>query len=84
MGWGRMMLLGNVGQQLDISDLGQAVEQLRAENADVDQEQSRDIGRLRRENTELKLCMIVLVRLLVTKGVVQPREVEKIVKAMEV
>jgi len=53
MGWGRMMLLGNVGQQLDIGDLGNAVEQMRADVAQkeqVDREQGEDIERLNSGN----------------------------------
>jgi hypothetical protein len=46
MGWGRMMLLGNVGQQLDIGDLDNAIEQMRgdfAQKEQVDHEQGQDI-----------------------------------------
>ena len=28
MGWGRMLLLGNVGQQMDIGDLENAIEEM--------------------------------------------------------
>jgi hypothetical protein len=86
MGWGRMMLLGNVGQQMDISDLSQVVGRMRTELAGkeyVDRAQGRDIEQLKRENHELKLYLATIVRLLVTKGVVKPEEVETIVKAID-
>jgi len=86
MGWGRMMLLGNVGQQMDIGDLENAVEQIRgdfAEKEQVDHEQGQDIERLKRENHDLKLYLATLVRLLVSKGVVQQSEVETIVDAID-
>lgn len=86
MGWGRMMLLGNVGQQLDIGDVERAVDEMRGEMAQkgqVDREQGFDIERLKRENHELKLYVATLVRLLVAKGVLKPEEVDATVSAIE-
>jgi hypothetical protein len=86
MGWGRMMLLGNVGQQLDIGDLENAVEQMRSDVAQkdqVDREQGSDIERLKSENHELKLYLATLIRLLVSKGVLQQEEVAATVSAIE-
>ena len=86
MGWGRMMLLGNVGQQLDIGDLEGTVEQMRgdlAQKDQVDREQELDIERLKRENHDLKLYLATLIRLLVSKGVLKQEEVDMIVSAIE-
>jgi hypothetical protein len=86
MGWGRMMLLGNVGQQMDIGDLGNAVDQMRgdiAQKDQVDREQGFDIERLKRENHDLKLYVATLIRLLVSKGVLKQEEVDAIVSAIE-
>jgi hypothetical protein len=86
MGWGRMMLLGNVGQQLDIGDLENVVEQMRSDVAQkdqVDREQGQDIERLKRENRELKLYLATLIRLLVSKGVLKQEEVDATVSAIE-
>jgi hypothetical protein len=86
MGWGRMMLLGNVGQQLDIGDLENAIEQMRgdvAQKDQVDREQEQDIVRLQNENHELKLYLATLIRLLVSKGVLKQEEVETIVSAID-
>jgi hypothetical protein len=86
MGWGRMMLLGNVGQQLDIGDLGNAIEQMRgdfAQKDQVDREQGQDIAQLQNENHELKLYLATLIRLLVSKGIVKQEEVETIVSAID-
>jgi hypothetical protein len=87
MGWGRMMLLGNVGQQLDIGDLENAVQQMRGEVAEkeqLDREQGQDIEQLKKENHELKLYLATLIRLLVSKGVLKQEEVETIVRAIEI
>ena len=86
MGWGRMLLLGNVGQQMDIGDLDQAVEQMRAaftQNQTEDREQARSIEQLQQENHELKLYLATLVRLLVAKGVLKQEEVDSAVQAIE-
>ena len=86
MGWGRMMLLGNVGQQLDIVDLENVVEQMRAEtaqNEQIDRAQGRDIEQLKNENRELKLYLATLIRLLVSKGVLKQEEVDATVSAIE-
>ena len=86
MGWGRMMLLGNVGQQMDIGDLENAVDQMRgdmAQKGQVDREQGFDIERLKRENHDLKLYLATLIRLLVSKGALKQEEVDAIVSAIE-
>jgi hypothetical protein len=86
MGWGRMMLLGNVGQQLDIGDLESTVDQMRgdiAQKGQVDYEQGQDIERLKRENQDLKLYLATLIRLLVSKGVLKREEVDATVSAFE-
>lgn len=86
MGWGRMMLLGNVGQQLDIGDLENAVDRMRrdfAQKSQIDREQGRDIRHLQSENQELKLYLATLIHLLISKGVLKPEEVQTIVSAIE-
>ena len=86
MGWGRMLLLGNVGQQLYIGDLNQEIAGMRdlvASNEKVDREQARNIEQLQGENRELKLYLATLLRLLVSKGVLQSGEVDVMVRAIE-
>jgi hypothetical protein len=86
MGWGRMLLLGNVGQQLDIGDLEGTIGQMRAEfvrNQSEDREQGRSIEQLRQENHDLKLYLATLMRLLVAKGVLKQEEVDAAVQAIE-
>jgi hypothetical protein len=86
MGWGRMLLLGNVGQQLDISDLNNEIAGMQNEftaNEQMDREQAQSIEQLGRENQELKLYLATLLKLLVSKGVLKPEEVETTVRAIE-
>ena len=86
MGWGRMLLLGNVGQQLDIGDVQNAVNEMQhafLDNQRTDLDQAKSIAALKRENQELKLYLATITRLLVSKGVIKPEEVQTIVKAIE-
>lgn len=91
MGWGRMLLLGNWGQQLDIEDTQRELQSLRASiNAQraadriiagkktLDQEQSAQIKALQAENEQFQLCVATLARLLYAKGVVSREEFDAI------
>ena len=86
MGWGRMMLLGNVGQQFDIQDLQNAIGQMQADFAqtqNLDSSQEQSLEKLKSENHELKLYLATLIRLLVARGILKQEEVESIVHAIE-
>jgi len=81
-----MLLLGNVGQQLDIGDLNNEIAGMQSaflENQQVDLQQAQTLALLRQENQELKLYLATLMRLLVSKGVLKPEEVETTVRAIE-
>jgi len=86
MGWGRMMLLGNVGQQLDIGELDTAVTEMQnavLDNQRTDLDQAKSIAALQQENRDLKVYLATLIRLLVAKGVIKPEEIETVVRAVE-
>ncbi|HTX21611.1 MAG TPA: hypothetical protein VMD27_07130 [Candidatus Aquilonibacter sp.] len=86
MGWGRMLLLGNVGQQLDIQDLENAINQMQADVAqtqNLDHTQEQSLEELRNETHELKLYLATVVKLLVAKGVIRQEEVDTAVQAIE-
>lgn len=86
MGWGRMLLLGNLGQQMDIDDinayLARAVKEIEKNN-EVDLQQAGEIARLKRENQELKLYTLGLIRLLAAKGVLSDAEVNQLVSSID-
>lgn len=86
MGWGRMLLLGNLGQQMDIDDinayLARAVKEIEKNN-EVDLQQAGEIARLKRENQELKLYTLGLIRLLAAKGVLSDAEVNQLVASID-
>lgn len=86
MGWGRMMLLGNIGQQMDIGDLNKAIAEMQSaslENRQTDLKQELGIAGLRRENRELKMYLATVIRLLVAKGVLSADEMRAVVQAIE-
>ena len=85
MGWGRFLLLGNLGQQLDLSDQQREMEDLRDELRRMrsSQADATTLAELRAENDELRLYLTALMRLLATKGVVTREELEQIVVAID-
>ena len=79
MGWGRYLLLGDLGQQLDLQDIRHAFDK----QDERDRTQEQTILTLRRENNDLKLAVTALLRLLAGKGVVTQAEVDQIGRAIE-
>lgn len=86
MGWGRMLLLGNLGQQLDIHDTQAALrnldERLRA-SGKFDAETSRYLHEQNRDFHELRLHYAALVELLLHKGVVTREELVSLVERID-
>jgi Tfp pilus assembly protein PilO len=85
MGWGRFLLLGNLGQQLDLSDQQREMDDLRDElrRTQRSQADATTLAELRAENDELRLYLTALMRLLAAKGVVTREELEQIVAAID-
>ena len=88
MGWGRMLLLGNWGQQMDIEDQRKEIESLRRQiresstgraAANVNQR----LAQLENENDELRLYLASLVRYLGNKGVLQKDEFSALVETVD-
>ena len=86
MGWARMLLLGDFGQQLDLEDTRAELDRLRrstSAEALKDRGQDDRIAALADENEQLKLCLITLARLLVSKRVVGATDVTEILNVLE-
>ena len=86
MGWGRTLLLGDIGNRLDIEDTERDINHLRGQislSVRKDMSQDEQIQALAAENAELKLYMAVIVRLLVSKGLVTSSELEAMVTAVD-
>ena len=78
MGWGRMLLLGDLGQQLDIQDQRREIQELRnrvrSESAGAVQNVEMRLDALERQSDELKLYLAALVRYLAAKGQINLQE----------
>ena len=77
MGWARTLLLGDIGNRLDIGDAEEDIARLRKrlrDKARTDRSQDARLETLERDNDALKLCLASLGRLLVGKGILTTRE----------
>ncbi|MFN8994449.1 MAG: hypothetical protein ACK5X3_12430 [Pseudomonadota bacterium] len=86
MSWARMLLMGNVGQQLDIEDIEDDMVRLRARitsQQSTDRTQDEALITLRREVTDLKLVVGELARLLVATGALPAEAVERLVRGVD-
>jgi len=90
MGWGRTLLLGDIGNRLDIDDVEQTVAQLRFElntrrrvQQDVDLRQDERLVRLEADCAEMKLYLATLVRLLIGKGTIDREEFTRFVEIID-
>ena len=86
MSWTRLLMLGDVGQQLDISDVESDVAGIRARlhsQAQADKSHEEALLVLRREVTDLQLVVGELARLLVASGAVPREQVEAIVRSVD-
>ena len=86
MGWGRTLLLGDIGNRLDIEDTERDTEELKRElrgSFNKDMSQDKKIDALISQNAELKLYIASIIRLLLTKGVIGPDELKAIVEKLD-
>jgi len=86
MGWGRYLLLGDFGQQLDLGDQKAEIEELREElrqRREPGVDVAGQIRQLQDENDELRLYVAALARILVSKGVIGKEELRRVVDAVD-
>ena len=86
MGWARTLLLGDIGNRLDIADTEQDIGQIRHELAskhNLDASQDEAIRTLQVENQQLELCVAALVKTLQNKGIFTTVEVENLVRMID-
>ena len=86
MGWGRTMLLGDIGNRLDIDDVERDVRNMRRDmetkfRADMSQDEA--ITTLINENGQLKLYLASLIRLLTQKGAITKEELQTMITAID-
>lgn len=86
MGWARTLLLGDIGNRLDIADTEQDISTIRHELTSkrlLDESQDVMIKQLLEENQQLELCVAALVKTLEGKGIFTPEEVENLVQMID-
>jgi hypothetical protein len=88
MGWGKFFLLGDWGQQMDIQDQKQEIEDLRQQielraNTDSPSGNENRIARLEKENAELRLYLAALINYLGRKKVLQRDEFRSLVEIID-
>jgi hypothetical protein len=86
MGWGRTLLLGDIGNRLDIADTERDIADLKRKIAGSfhnDMSQDKQIDLLVAENAELKLYLAAVVRLLRSKGAISGEELQAMVRSID-
>jgi hypothetical protein len=86
MGWGRTLLLGDIGNRLDIGDCEQDIANLAAgltRQGQVDSGQDARIATLEAENRELKLYLAAVIRLLVARGAMDADEFARLIDVID-
>jgi len=87
MGWGRMLLLGIWGQQMDIEDQRREIEDLRQHLESGaragDTTLKTRVAQLEKENGELRLYLASVIKYLGHQGVLRQDEFRKLVEAID-
>ena len=86
MGWGRTILLGDIGNRLDIGDCENNIRELKIALMQMyqdDQSQDEELLKLRRENDEMKLYLAALVRLLTSRDILTTEEITRMVDIID-
>ena len=83
MGWMRTLFMGDIGQNLEIEDLEQRLNQIRDERTQTARTKERQLEALQEETHELKVRLAVLIKLLVTKNVLTAQEIASMIAVLE-
>ena len=86
MGWARTLLLGDIGNRLDIGDAERDINSIRRElgrSRRLDDSQDRAIQQLQRENEQLELCLAALIKTLERKGLINDGELRNLVAMID-
>lgn len=88
MGWGSYLLLGDLGQQLDIMQQREEMQKLRAAVAEAKSAPSpaadnARIAQLEQEIDEMRLYVVAMMRLLLSKELVSREDLERMLKMVD-
>jgi hypothetical protein len=79
MGWLNYLVLGDLGQQLDIGALDARLNELRASQRGTDRGQDERIARLEEDVQDLRLRFVTLLRVLRRAGVLSAADIAELV-----
>jgi hypothetical protein len=86
MGWGRTLLLGDIGTQLNLDDVERDLENvkdfLRQQQETSNSDKNLFVA-IQRENHDLKMYLATLIRLLVSKNVLTQDELNRFVDLLD-
>lgn len=86
MGWGKFLLLGDIGQQLDLQEQKEELTNLKDQmslNNVTDFSISQRLEKVEKENQELKLYLSSLVVLLKNTGAITREQLENVVEIVD-
>src|SRR5262245_29850415 len=86
MGWARWLLLGDLGQQMDLADQENQIRRYKrmlAENAKSVESTESTLLELQVENDQLKLCLAAVVRILIDRGLTTAADIKRLVEAID-
>ncbi|OKH11760.1 hypothetical protein [[Limnothrix rosea] IAM M-220] len=86
MGWARTLLLGDIGNQLDIEDNGEIIDYLLSElktQRQANEDHNHRLHELEQENQQLKTSLALMVHTLCQKDILTKQELEAFVELVE-
>ena len=86
MGWMRTLLLGDIGNRMDIADAEDEIGLLKNQQRQARQrlvQKELTIGILNGEVAQQKLAIQALTRFLVKKGIIAPEELDDFIKEVD-
>jgi hypothetical protein len=86
MGWGRTLLLGDIGTQLNVNDVENDLESvknyLNSQQVQAGSDRAR-LDALQQETHELKIYIVTLIRLLASKKVLTQEDLNGFVNVLD-
>lgn len=86
MGWARTLLLGDIGNRLDIGDAENEINRLRdrlRKNRSMDLTQDERLAMLERDNEQQQILIAALAKILAAHGLIDAEGMEPFIEALD-
>jgi uncharacterized coiled-coil protein SlyX len=86
MGWARTLLLGDIGNRLDIGDAENEIRTLRdllRRNRSLDMTQEERLAMLERDNEQQQILIVALAKILAAHGLIDAEGMEPFIEALD-